>query len=173
MYIAILFVSLFLPSTVLVGVFMHTQTHSLFLSSANRTNVGHVTSHHDGPCLVQRSFSWSFSTPKSIKLHKFCFAANYGGSEAAKEKKTYFNCSTSTFKIISTLFISDSQKNSNTKKMVISTWPIFLAGGKFAITRAFRNQGASYLLSLGGSTTCLLGQIAFKLSYFSVLLTTL
>lgn len=114
MYIAILFVSLFLPSTVLVGVFMHTQTHSLFLSSANRTNVGHVTSHHDGPCLVQRSFSWSFSTPKSIKLHKFCFVANYGGSEAAKEKKN--NCSTSTFKIISTLFISDSQKNRTQKK---------------------------------------------------------
>lgn len=171
MYIAILFVSLFLPSTVLVGVFMHTQTHSLFLSSANRTNVGHVTSHHDGPCLVQRSFSWSFSTPKSIKLHKFCFVANYGGSEAAKEKKK-INCSTSTFKIIFTLFISDSQKI-RTQKMVISTWPIFLAGGKFAITRAFRNQGASRLLSLGGSTTCLLGQIAFKLSYFSVLLTTL
>lgn len=56
MYIAILFVSLFLPSTVLVGVFMQTHTHTLFLSSVNRMNVGHVTSHH-GSFLVQCSFS--------------------------------------------------------------------------------------------------------------------
>lgn len=161
MYIAILFVSLFLPSTVLVGVFMHTHTHShtLFVVCSHRTNVGHVTSHHGGPCLVQRPVSVDFffhnSHSKSIKLHKFLFSAN-GGSEAAKEKKHH--CSTLTFKIISTLF-NDLTLGKESKKMVqhVTDFP-----------RRRGNSPSLELSLVGGSTTCLLGQIAFKLSYFSV-----
>lgn len=53
---------------------------------------------------------------------------------------------------------------------MVSTWAIFPTGGKFAITRAsLLHQGDIFVFPfLGGSTTCLLGQIAFKLSYFAI-----
>lgn len=162
MYIAILFVSLFLPSTVLVGVFMHTHTnsHTLFVVCKPPDECGtrDITPRRSlfGPA---SSFSWSFfhnSHSKSIKLHKFLFSAN-GGSEAAKEKNHY--CSTLTFKIISTLF-NDLTLGKESKKEMVQH-----------VTDFPRRRGNSPSLELslvGGSTTCLLGQIAFKLSYFSV-----
>lgn len=132
----------------------YTHTHTLFLSSASyRTNVGHVTSHHGGPCLVQRPVSVDFffhnSHSKSIKLHKFLFSAN-GGSEAAKEKKHY--CSTLTFKIISTLF-NDLTLGKESKKRNGSARDRFSSPeGKFAITRAFSRR---WLDNLFAGTNCI------------------
>lgn len=71
---------------------------------------------------------------------------------------------------INFLFFSHFKFFKFEQKKMVSTWAIFPAGGKFVITRGPFSQGTSFALFLGGSTTCLLGQIAFKLSYFAIVL---